>query len=142
MAYHFPHPHTQGRYDFSFSGLKTAVINQAHNLRQQGLPIEAKDFAASFRRSVVDLLVDKTLAACMDAAAQRVAVAGGVAANSLLRRELQRRGEAAGLKVYIPPKNLCTDNAAMIGSAAYYRMKKGELAGLELNAVPSLPLCQ
>ena len=138
MAYHFPHPHTQGRYDFSFSGLKTAVINQAHNLRQQGLPIEAKDFAASFRRSVVDLLVDKTLAACMDAAAQRVAVAGGVAANSLLRRELQRRGEAAGLKVYIPPKNLCTDNAAMIGSAGFYALMAQEVAELSLNAVPAL----
>ncbi|MGX8706021.1 MAG: tRNA (adenosine(37)-N6)-threonylcarbamoyltransferase complex transferase subunit TsaD [bacterium] len=137
-AYRFPHPHTQGRYDFSFSGLKTAVINQAHNLRQQGIAIDAKDFAASFRKSVVDMLVDKTVSACVDTGARRVAVAGGVAANSLLRSELQRRGEAAGLTVYIPPKKLCTDNAAMIGSAGFYTLMAGHIAGLDLNAVPAL----
>ena len=137
-AYRFPHPHTQGKYDFSFSGLKTAVINQAHNLRQQGIEIDAKNFAASFRKSVVDMLVSKTLAACLDAGASRVAVAGGVAANSLLRSELQRRGEQAGLQVFIPPKGLCTDNAAMIGSAGFYALMAGQLAELTLNAVPAL----
>ena len=137
-AYRFPHPHTQGKYDFSFSGLKTAVINQAHNLRQQGMEINAANFAASFRRSVVDLLVDKTLAAARDLGAKRVAVAGGVAANSLLRSELTRRGEKAGLTVFVPPKKLCTDNAVMIGSAAFYRLMAGEVAGLDLNAVPAL----
>ena len=141
-AYKFPHPHTQGKYDFSFSGLKTAVINQAHHLRQQGVVIDAADFAASFRKSVVDLLVDKTLAAALDAGAKRVAVAGGVAANSLLRSELQRRGEQAGLQVFIPPKNLCTDNAVMIGSAAYYRLMAGEVADLDLNAVPALRMIE
>ena len=139
-AYRFPHPHTQGKYDFSFSGLKTAVINQAHNLRQQGVEIEAKNFAASFRRSVVDLLVDKTLAAARDLGAKRVAIAGGVAANSLLRAELERRGARAGMKVFIPPKALCTDNAAMIGSAGFYRLMAGELANLDLNAVPALQM--
>ncbi|MBR6767188.1 MAG: tRNA (adenosine(37)-N6)-threonylcarbamoyltransferase complex transferase subunit TsaD [Clostridia bacterium] len=138
QAYKFPKPHTQGKYDFSFSGLKTAVINQAHNLKQQGIEIDAKDFAASFRKSVVDLLVEKTVMAAKDRGAKRLTVAGGVAANSLLRSELARRGEKAGLQVFIPPRRLCTDNAVMIGSAAFYRMMAGELAALDLNAVPAL----
>ena len=138
QAYKFPRPHTEGKYDFSFSGLKTAVINQAHNLRQQGVEIDAKDFAASFRRSVVDLLVDKTLMAAKDIGATKLAVAGGVAANSLLRSELERRGTKKGLQVYLPPRRLCTDNAVMIGAAGFYSLMAGEVASLDLNALPSL----
>ena len=141
-AYRFPRPHTEGKYDFSFSGLKTAVINQAHNLRQQGLEIDAMDFAASFRRSVVDLLVDKTLLAAVDVGAKKLTVAGGVAANSLLRSELVRRGEKAGLQVFVPPKRLCTDNAVMIGAAGFYSLMAGDLAQLSLNALPSLQMFQ
>ena len=86
----------------------------------------------------MNLLVDKTLAAAHDSEARRVAVAGGVAANSLLRSELERRGNLAGLQVFIPPKRLCTDNAVMIGSAAFYRLMAGALANLNLNAEPTL----
>jgi len=138
QAYKFPRPHTEGKYDFSFSGLKTAVINQAHHLRQQGVEIDAKDFSASFRRSVVDLLVDKTLMAARDTGASKLAVAGGVAANSLLRSELERRGTKAGLQVYLPPRRLCTDNAVMIGAAGFYSLMAGACGTLDLNALPSL----
>ena len=139
-AYTFPKIVTQQPYDFSFSGLKTAVINQAHHLRQQGEEINAVDFAASFRRAVVDSLSSKAVKACTDAGLSRIALAGGVASNRLLRREITRRGQKAGLQVFMPPAILCTDNAAMIGSAAFYRLMKGEIADLSLNAVPSLGL--
>lgn len=137
-AYRFPRPHTEGSYDFSFSGLKTAVINMAHNLRARGEDIRQADFAASFRRAVVDALVEKSVRAAVDSGIGRLAVSGGVAANSLLRREIVRRGEAAGLRVYVPPRNLCTDNAVMIGAAAYYDVLRRGAAGLDLNALPSI----
>jgi N6-L-threonylcarbamoyladenine synthase len=137
-AYRFPRPHTEGPYDFSFSGLKTAVINMAHNLRARGEDIRQADFAASFRRAVVDALVEKSVRAAVDSGIGRLAVSGGVAANSLLRREIVRRGEAAGLRVYVPPRNLCTDNAVMIGAAAYYDVLRRGAAGLDLNALPSI----
>ena len=139
-AYRFPHPHTEGKYDFSFSGLKTAVINQAHTLAQRGEAIQAADWAASFRACVVDILVEKTILAARDTGAQRVAIAGGVAANRLLRREIVRRGERAGFQVFLPPVGLCTDNAVMIGSAGFYRLMRGELARLDLNALPNLSM--
>jgi N6-L-threonylcarbamoyladenine synthase len=139
-AYRFPRPHTKGAYDFSFSGLKTAAVNQAHTLRQQKKPLDRAGFAASFRRAVVSSLCEKTIAAAVDSGAKQLAAAGGVAANALLRRELTRLGEAAGLRVYLPPARLCTDNAEMIGSAAFYRLMAGEAAALSLNADPAARL--
>ena len=141
-AYSFPKTHTVGKYDFSFSGLKTAVINQAHTLRQKGEEIDAANWAASFRKAVVDALADKTLAACRDTGARAVALAGGVASNRMLRREMAARGERAGLRVFMPPAALCTDNAVMIGSAAFYRLMAGEIAQLNLNAQPSVKLIE
>lgn len=139
-AYTFPRPHTPGKYDFSFSGLKTAVVNLTHNMEQQGKSYVPEDFAASFRKAVVDCLVEKTMLAARDTGAKSVALAGGVAANRLLRREIESHAAVAGLRSYMPPLILCTDNAAMIGSAAFYRLMKGEMALLDLNAQPSLKL--
>ena len=141
-AYRFPRAHTDGKYDFSFSGLKTAVINQAHMLEQKGETIHAANWAASFRKAVVDTLVDKTLAVCRDTGAKRVALAGGVASNRKLRREMKTRGEKMGLQVFMPPAALCTDNAVMIGSAAFYRLMAGEVANLTLNAEPSVRMIE
>ncbi len=135
-----PKPRLEGRYDFSFSGLKTALINRVHQLRQAGQDIPAADIAASFQKAVVEQLVSKALLAAKDRGAAALAVAGGVSANSLLRARLEEGSAHLGIPCYLPPLSLCTDNAAMIGSAAFWRLMRGELAGLDLNAVPSLSL--
>ena len=140
--YRFPKMHTEGRYDFSFSGLKTAVINQAHSIRQAGGELNAADWAASFRKAVVDALLDRTLLAVKDSGAKKLALAGGVASNRLLRREALRRGGEMGLEVTMPAPALCTDNAAMIGAAGFYRLMNGEIADLDLNAQPSIRLIE
>ena len=123
-----------GSLDFSFSGLKTA----AARLKQRGLSPGV--IAAAFQRAVVDVLVDKTMTAAGRYGVGTVLLAGGVAANGLLRSGLADRAEAAGLSFGCPPRRLCTDNAAMIGCAAYYRFLRGDFAGLDLNAVPGLAL--
>ncbi len=135
-----PRPHTEGKYDFSFSGLKTAFINAVHNMAQKGITPDRKDLAASFRRAVVDFLTDRTMACARDMGVKNIALAGGVSANSLLRREMQTLCAREGIALYLPRLELCGDNAAMIGSAAYFRLMRGEIADLELNAVPSLRL--
>ena len=139
-ALKLPNPHTEGKYDFSFSGLKTAFINAVHNARQKGETLCDADLAASFRHAVVTMLADKTMQAVKDTGVTKLALAGGVSANSLLRREMQKRCDKAGVKLYMPHLSLCGDNAAMIGSAAYFRLMRGEWANLSLNARPSLPL--
>ena len=135
-----PMPHPEGRYDFSFSGLKTAFLNAAHKMEQKGEELPRADMAASFRRMVCTCLSDKAVLAAQETHAKALAMAGGVSANSLLRRMMQQKADIAGIPLYMPRIDLCTDNAAMIGSAAYYRYRRGEVADLTLNAVPGLRL--
>ena len=135
-----PHVHTQGRYDTSFSGLKTALINAVHALRQRGEEIPAADIAASFQYAAVEQLSEKAMLAARETGASTVALAGGVASNSGLRNTMNDKCQRARIRLVMPPPVLCTDNAAMIGSAAFYRLMRGELATMELNALPSLQL--
>ena len=126
--------------DFSFSGLKTGVLNAIHTMRQRGEEIPVADVAAGFQLAVMDVLVTKAMIAAARTRRTKLVLAGGVAANSLLRSMLQEACEKAGIALYCPSLDLCTDNAAMIGSAAYYKFKAGNQDDLTLDAIPSLPL--
>lgn len=139
----FPMPRSfkgETHLDFSFSGPKTTVINMLHGFDQRGESYSAKDMAASFQRSVVDVLADNTFEGAKRKGTKKIALAGGVSANKVLREEFLKRGEKLGIEIYMPKLEYCTDNAAMIGSAAYYRYIKGERASLDLNAYPMLTL--
>lgn len=135
-----PRAKTKGRYDFSFSGVKTALINQVNRLRMMGETVPAENIAASFRMAVVESLVDKTMLAAVDTGTRTVTLAGGVASNRLLRTMLADRAAQANIDCLIPPAWLCTDNAAMIGAAAYHSFLRGEFASLSLNAQPGARL--
>ena len=127
-------------YDFSFSGVKSAVLNYINQNKMQGKEIAAADLAASFQQSVVEVLVEHTMLAAKDYHMDKVAIAGGVASNGTLRQAMKEACEKNGLKFYHPSPIFCTDNAAMIGVAAYYEYKKGTRHGWDLNAVPNLKL--
>lgn len=127
-------------FDFSFSGLKSAVINTLHNAKQKGIELEKADISASFQASVVDVLVEKTDRAAKQYDVNHVIVAGGVAANSGLRTALQAKFTDGKVKLSIPPLSLCTDNAAMIGAAGMIAYQKGHRSDWEMNANPALDL--
>ena len=130
----------KGSYDFSFSGIKTGVLNHINQEKQQGREINVPDIAAAFQEAVLEVVVNKTMDAVIERGESRIVLAGGVAANSRLREMFDARCKANGLDLYYPPPVLCTDNGAMIGCAAYYRYKAGEFDGLDLDGVADLPL--
>jgi len=137
----FPRAHVEGApYDFSFSGLKSATLNYINHAAMMGQEINRPDLVASFQNAVVDALVSRAVAAAKEFDVDKVVMAGGVAANSALRAKLAEECERNGLKSYYPTPILCTDNAAMIGSAAYFEYQKGVRSGWDLNAVPNLRL--
>ena len=130
----------QEGYNYSFSGLKTALLQAVARMEKQGARPSDADIAASFRRAVVEQLVDKAECALRDTGLKKLVLAGGVACNSLLRARANEACQRLGARVFLPPPILCTDNAAMIGCAGYYRYREGRIADLDLNAVPSMPL--
>lgn len=141
QAIHFPRAKVEGApYDFSFSGLKSAVLNYINHAKMMGEEIQVADLAASFQHAVVEVLVSHTVEAAGELGYEKVAIAGGVASNSALRDEMRKACKRRGLKLYYPSPVFCTDNAAMIGTAGYYEYINGVRSGWDLNAVPNLKL--
>ena len=118
----------------SFSGLKTAVVNLAHHAQQVGEPLDRAALARDFAQAVSDTLVPRAMEAAKQTGRTVLCAAGGVAANSVIREDLQRACEEAGIRLYLPPLKLCGDNGAMIGAQGYYEYLAGHTAGMELNA--------
>lgn len=140
-AVEFPRAKVEGApYDFSFSGLKSSVLNYINHEKMLGKEICVPDLAASFQNAVVESLVSRAVAAAKEYGYDKLTIAGGVASNTALREGMREACEKAGLKLYYPSPIYCTDNAAMIGAAAYYEYQNGARAGWDLNAVPNLRL--
>ena len=141
--YSLPHPKVEGSpYDFSFSGLKTAVINLIHNANQKGVEVDRDSLCASFQKTVAEILTGRLMLAAEHLGYTTLVVAGGVSANSGLRSMLENACRERGYQLYMPPLRLCGDNAAMIGSQAYYEYLDGRIAGLSLNGTASMPIDQ
>ena len=139
----YPMPHTKlsgNPLDMSFSGLKTAAINLIHNALQKGEELDVPSLCASFSLAVSEMLVPRTIEALKQTSYGKLAIAGGVAANSRIRGDLQKEAEKLGAKLYMPPLKLCGDNGAMIGAQAYYEYLAGVTAGQELNAFATMPI--
>ncbi len=141
LAFKLPRPVVHDApYDFSFSGLKTAVINLIHNASQKGEELNKADICASFRYAVVDCLTTNFLKAAEDYKVNKLVIAGGVSANSLLRSTLQNECKQRGYEFYMPDKSLCGDNAAMVGSQGYYEFLSGNTADSSLNAFATMSI--
>lgn len=141
FAFKLPRPAVHDApYDFSFSGLKTAVINLIHNSAQKGVELNKADVCASFRYAVVDCLVTNFIKAAEDLGQKKLVIAGGVSANSLLRRTLAEECKKRDWEMYMPEKSLCGDNAAMVGSQGYYEFLSGNIAGTDLNAFATMSI--
>ena len=139
--YAFPVSHVAGNpYDMSFSGLKTAVINLVHNAQQKGEEIDRASLAASFTKAVSDSLVPRTIAAAKELGYKKLVVAGGVAANSVIRADFLSAAKRENLELFVPPLKLCGDNGAMIGAQGYYEYLAGNTAGAELNAYATMEI--
>lgn len=139
--YKFPHPKVTGsELDFSFSGLKTAVINLVHNNEQKGIAVDKNNLAASFQKTICEILVEKTMKAANQLGYKKIAVCGGVSANSGLRSRMQDACKENDCTLYIPSLDLCGDNAMMIASQGYYDYLSGKRAGSDLNAIATLSL--
>lgn len=140
-AFKFPHPRVDGsEYDFSFSGLKTAVVNTIHNAKQKGIEISVPDLGASCIETVCECLTGNTVRAAETFGFTKIALAGGVSANSRLRRKMQDICDEKGWQLYMPQLSLCGDNAAMVGAQGYYEFISGNTAGLGLNAYATMPI--
>lgn len=127
-------------YDFSFSGLKTSVLNYLNQREQKGEKIIIEDVAASFQQAVLDVLVDKSFRLAKEKKSKKIVLAGGVASNEGLRSMMEERAKEENMDILYPSRTLCTDNAAMIASAAYFNYKKGNVSDLYLNVIPNLSL--
>ena len=140
-AIHFPKAKVEGAaYDFSFSGLKSAVLNYLNHEKLAGREVVRNDLAASFQKAVTDVLTEHTMALIKETGLKKLALAGGVASNSALREKMKNACDKEDVKLFLPPPILCTDNAAMIASAGYYAYLGGKRDGWSLNAVPGLGL--
>ena len=139
-AYKLPRPHLDTPYDYSFSGLKTAVLNTLNNAAMKGEEINKDDLCASFQHTICEILTDKLFLAAEDLGYRTIACAGGVCANSGLRRALDEKARARGFSLYYPPISLCGDNAAMIGAQGYYEYIAGVRADLSLNAYATMDI--
>ena len=140
-AIHFPRAKVEeNEYDFSFSGLKSAVLNYLNGCRMKGETVSEADVAASFQKAVIDVLVEHSMQAIKQLEYNKFAIAGGVASNSSLRKAFEKRCKEEGVRFFHPSSVFCTDNAAMIGVAGYYDFVRGERSGYDLNAVPNLKL--